>query len=64
MSIIRSIRPHDCIFSLLASYGARRTGKLPGSWFVAILEELGVSPSASRQALYRMVCDEVSLDMD
>ena len=42
------------MFSLLASYGARRGGALPGSWFVRALEPLGLRPDTVRQTLFRM----------
>lgn len=42
------------IFSLLAAYGSERGGELPGNWFVAMLEPLGIPPDTVRQSLYRL----------
>lgn len=55
LSIIRGQRPSRFVFSLLASYGERRGGALPGTWFVKMLEPLGVSAATVRQTLFRMV---------
>jgi DNA-binding transcriptional regulator PaaX len=42
------------VFSLLQAYGGERGGELPGSWFVAMLEPLGIPADTVRQTLYRM----------
>lgn len=46
------------IYSSLSFYGDRRGGEIPGTWFVAALESLGVAPAAVRQTLFRMERDE------
>ena len=45
------------IYSALSFYGDRRGGEVAGTWFVAALESLGVSPAAVRQTLFRMERD-------
>jgi phenylacetic acid degradation operon negative regulatory protein len=54
LSAVRGRRPSQFVFSLLASYGERRGGALPGTWFVEMLNPLGVSADAVRQTLFRM----------
>lgn len=56
-SIVSTLRDEpatEVIYSLLASYGGRRGGELPGTWFLEALGPLGHRPAAVRQALFRM----------
>jgi phenylacetic acid degradation operon negative regulatory protein len=46
------------VYSAMSFYGDRRGGELPGTWFVAALESLGVAAAAARQTLFRMERDE------
>src|SRR3982751_6645850 len=50
------------IYSALSFYGDRRGGEVTGTWFVAALGSLGVTPAAVRQTLFRMEreCELVS----
>ena len=43
------------VYSALSAYGRRRSGELPGTWFIAALAPLGREPQSIRQTLFRMV---------
>ncbi len=45
------------VHSCLAVHARAGRAELPGSWFVAALEPLGIAKAAVRQALFRMVND-------
>jgi phenylacetic acid degradation operon negative regulatory protein len=55
MSTVRQAAPTLLVYSLLAAYGERRGGELPGAWFVAVLAGLRHHPATVRQTLFRMV---------
>ncbi len=54
MSILPSAKTSSYVFSLLQAYGGERGLELPGSWFVSMLEPLGIPADTVRQALYRL----------
>ena len=55
VSTIRKAQTSLLVYSALSAYAGRRTGELPGTWFVAAFAPLGRETQAVRQTLFRMV---------
>jgi phenylacetic acid degradation operon negative regulatory protein len=55
LSTIKTAQTSLLVYSTLSAYGGRRTGELPGTWFVAAFAPLGREVQAVRQSLFRMV---------
>lgn len=55
VSTIRKAQTSLLVYSSLSAYAGRRTGELPGTWFVAAFRPLGRETQAVRQTLFRMV---------
>ena len=55
LSTIRKAQTSLLVYSSLSAYAGRRSGELPGTWFVAAFGPLGRETQAIRQTLFRMV---------
>lgn len=55
LSTIRTSQTSLLVYSCLSAYAGRRSGELPGTWFVAAFAPLGREVQAVRQTLFRMV---------